>query len=53
MIEPGRDDDAGGESACFAHLVCPECGSIVDATHAPHPPASRTVANEYPKLDNN
>jgi hypothetical protein len=31
-----RDEpsDAGGESACFAHLVCPDCGIVVgDAPH--------------------
>jgi len=21
--------DAGGEAACFAHMVCPECGVVV------------------------
>lgn len=27
--------DEGGESACFAHLVCPECGVVLDgADHA-------------------
>jgi hypothetical protein len=23
------DDDTGGESACFAHLICPECGVVL------------------------
>ncbi len=30
-VEPGsRTDsfDEGGESACWAHLVCPECGRL-------------------------
>jgi hypothetical protein len=22
--------DEGGESACFAHLICPECGVVLD-----------------------
>jgi Protein of unknown function (DUF3565) len=30
----GRDDvddaEAGGEPACLAHRVCPECGAVVD-----------------------
>jgi uncharacterized protein YeaO (DUF488 family) len=25
----------GGEAACFAHLVCPECGAVVTEGHAP------------------
>ena len=25
----------GGEAACFAHLVCPECGAVVSEGHAP------------------
>ena len=32
-IDPGNDE--GGESACFAHLICPECGVVLDgAEHA-------------------
>jgi hypothetical protein len=23
-------DDEGGESACWAHLLCPECGVVLD-----------------------
>jgi hemoglobin len=26
--------DEGGESACWWHLLCPECGRLVDAEHA-------------------
>jgi hypothetical protein len=22
----------GGESACYAHLICPECGTVLDGT---------------------
>ncbi len=27
---PRPDREAGGESACFAHLLCPECGAVLD-----------------------
>ncbi len=29
------DDDAGGDAACWAHLVCPQCGAMVSEGHAP------------------
>jgi hemoglobin len=32
--EPERGFDEGGESACWWHLVCPECGRLIDAQHA-------------------
>ena len=25
-----NDTDRGGETACYAHLVCPECGAVLD-----------------------
>jgi hypothetical protein len=25
--------DAGGEAACFANLVCPECGAVTTEGH--------------------
>lgn len=25
-------EDEGGESACFAHLLCPECGAVLDGS---------------------
>ena len=25
-----KDTDRGGETACYAHLVCPECGAVLD-----------------------
>jgi len=28
--------DAGGETACYAHLLCPECGALLDG--GPHTP---------------
>jgi hypothetical protein len=33
---PAASTDAGGEAACFAHLVCPGCGVVLDG--APHRP---------------
>lgn len=27
--------EEGGEPACYAHLVCPECGSVVTEGHRP------------------
>ena len=30
MTDPRSNDDEGGESACFAHLICPECGAVLD-----------------------
>jgi hypothetical protein len=35
VTEPDSGDDEGGESACFAHLICPQCGVVLDdAEHA-------------------
>jgi len=32
---PLCDADSGGETACYAHLVCPECGAMLDGgSHA-------------------
>jgi uncharacterized protein YeaO (DUF488 family) len=28
------EDAGGGEPACYAHLVCPECGAVVTEGHA-------------------
>jgi tellurite resistance-related uncharacterized protein len=25
--------EAGGESACWAHLLCPKCGAVLDGGH--------------------
>ncbi len=34
MADDPIEADEGGESACFAHLICPECGVVLsDATH--------------------
>jgi hypothetical protein len=29
----GSGEDLGGEAACWAHLVCPECGAITSEGH--------------------
>lgn len=31
--------EEGGESTCWAHLVCPECGAVTDESHRPGCPA--------------
>lgn len=42
---PAQAAEAGGEAACLAHLVCPDCGLVLDGS--PHRPncasAERTV----------
>jgi hypothetical protein len=32
MAENDSEDAGGGESACFAHLICPDCGIVMDGT---------------------
>ena len=35
MPDEHSEEPAGGESACFAHLICPDCGVVLDeAEHA-------------------
>jgi hypothetical protein len=31
-------EERGGEAACWAHLVCPDCGSIESEGHRPSCP---------------
>lgn len=31
-----EDEPEGGEMVCYAELICPECGTILDDTHAAH-----------------
>ncbi len=41
---PGTEPAEGGDAACWAHLVCPDCGAIAGDGHRPdcraRPPAS-------------
>jgi hypothetical protein len=32
-IRPKTEEILGGESACFAHLLCETCGAVLDGTH--------------------
>ena len=35
--------DEAGESACYAHLLCPECGAVLDG--GPHRPGCAAAGN--------
>ena len=35
LRQAGEPVEEGGEPACYAHLVCPECGAVVTEGHAP------------------
>jgi uncharacterized protein YeaO (DUF488 family) len=30
----GEEEEQGGDRACWAHLVCPDCGAVVSEGHA-------------------
>jgi len=32
-IRPKTEEMLGGESACFAHLLCETCGAVLDGSH--------------------
>ena len=32
MSDEHSEEDLGGESACYAHLICPECGVVMDGS---------------------
>jgi uncharacterized protein YeaO (DUF488 family) len=33
--EPAGEPSEGGDAACWAHLVCPECGAVISGGHRP------------------
>jgi hypothetical protein len=40
-----EQDEQGGDAACWVHLVCPDCGAVIEAEHscASRDSASRTA----------
>lgn len=48
MASAGRvpdDEPIGGESVCYAHLVCPECGRMAEVAR---PEACRECGADFP-----
>ena len=42
MTDQGQQrEERGGEAACWAHLVCPDCGAVESEGHRPECPAAR------------
>ena len=42
--------DEGGETACWAHLVCDVCGAISCRDHGPDPDRSRAEPNGWDQV---
>jgi hypothetical protein len=34
-VKPGDTAPAGGDPACWAHLLCPACGAMTNEGHRP------------------
>jgi len=42
-----RDEaEVGGEAACWAHLVCPQCGAMESEGHQPGCPAAPALPRD-------
>jgi uncharacterized protein YeaO (DUF488 family) len=35
LRQSAEPEEIGGEAACFAHLVCPQCGAVTSEGHRP------------------
>ena len=64
LLRPTADLAAlaeGGEAACFAHLVCPECGAVVTEGHregcvlargaSPYQPLVRAITDDFGRAE--
>jgi hypothetical protein len=34
VSDEDRPEETGGDPACWAHLLCPECGAVLDEPQA-------------------
>jgi hypothetical protein len=44
--EVGSEAEVGGEAACWAHLVCPQCGAMESEGHQPGCPAAPALPGD-------
>lgn len=45
-VEAGSEAEVGGEAACWAHLVCPQCGAMESEGHQPGCPAAPALPGD-------